>query len=346
MMVGITAKAFAELARFAARMVATVLGAAFLVIVAIEISIPGGFRAVMLPTGANPNSARDQSLIETFHLDDNVIERYVRWIGNAVQGDFGVSARNGISVTELMVPRIPISIELMLVAVVGTVLIGIPLGLLAAVWSGRPAGGLVSAFLGVAQTVPAFISSLFLIWLFALKLQWLPAAGWTRPSNSITGNLETLVLPALTLILAELGAVGRLIRADTLIVLQNDYITAALGKGIGTRAVLLRHALRPASLGLLNVLAITIGTLLSGTIVVELVFGIGGLGQLVLRATTDRDLYLLLGLTTYMAIVYVTLNSIVDATMRVLDPRITLERRRTRLFERERVNHDATIGEA
>ena len=162
----------------------------------------------------------------------------------------------------------------------------------------------------------------------------LPAAGWTRPSDSLTGNLETLALPALTLVLAELGAVGRLIRADTLAVLQNDYIAAAMSKGIGMRAVMVRHALRPASLGLLNVLAITIGTLLSGTIVVELVFGIGGLGQLVLRATTDRDLYVLLGLTTYMVVVYVTLNAIVDAAMRFLDPRITLERRRRRPIAR------------
>ena len=123
------------LTRFVVRLAASILGATFLIIVLIEMSIPGGFKAVVLPLGPAPGSASDQRMVELYHLDDNVVERHVRWVGDAVHGDFGLSTRGAIPVDELMWPRVPISLELMLVAVAGTILFGIPLGLAAAAWS-------------------------------------------------------------------------------------------------------------------------------------------------------------------------------------------------------------------
>ena len=129
-------------------------------------------------------------------------------------------------------------------------------------------------------------------------------------------------MPATALAFAEIGVVGRVIRADALNVLQTDYIAAAVGKGLRSRYIMLRHVLRPASLGLLNVIALNIGTLLSGAVVIEIIFGIGGLGQVLLEATTNRDLFLILGLTTYMVGIYVILNAIADVSMHAIDPRI------------------------
>ena len=316
-----------EVPRFALRLSLSVLAVAFLTIVAIDLSIPGGFQAVVLPNGVNPDSPRDQALVEQYRLDDNAVERVVHWAGDLVRGDLGQSLQRNAPVEDLIWPKLPISLQLTLVAVGGAVLLGIPLGLLAAMWSQRRRSLGVNLFLGLSQTVPVFITPIFLVWIFAIELQWLPAAGWTRLTNSFFGNLENLVLPATALILAELGAIGRMVRADALLVMQQDFVAAAVAKGLSRSEIALRHVLRPASLGALNVIGLTIGALLSGTIIIEDIFGIGGLGQQVFRASIDRDLYLLLALTTYLVTVYVTLSAIVDWTMRWLDPRIG-ERRR------------------
>lgn len=315
---------------FALRLVGAIVAVAFMVMVAIELSFRGGFRATLLPSGPRPGSERDRRLIEDFRLDDNVFERLYHWVVDGARGDFGISTRQGADVAELIVPRIPISLELMLVGVGGAVLLGIPLGLLAAAWSGRKRAMPINGFLGLSQSVPIYVTPFVLIWLLAVRLQWLPAAGWTRISESLTGNLETLLLPAAALVFAEVGPVARIVRADSRIVLEQPYIHAAMAKGLSTATIMRRHVLRPASLGLLNIVGINIGSLLSGTILIELIFGIGAMGQLVLQAITNRDLYLILGLTTYMVVVYVSLNAVVDLTLRWLDPRISSSSRSRR----------------
>ena len=295
------------------RIVGTVMAAGLLVFVAIEASIPGGFRTVVFPGGTNDNSPGTQAIVDHFHLDDHVVVRYLHWLWDVVQGDFGRSINRGTPIVELIEPRLPISLQLVLVGVGLTVLVGIPLGVLAAAQATRGHGKLVNAVLGVSQSIPIFLTPIFLIWIFAIQLQWLPASGWVRISDSVGDNLKGLVLPAIALAFAEIGFVGRIVRGSVLEVLQTDYITAAAGKGLSSPYVLFRHALRPASLELLNLLALKIGSLLSGAVVIELVFGIGGLGQIVVEASLGRDLYLILGLTTYVVVVYVLLNVLVDA---------------------------------
>jgi peptide/nickel transport system permease protein len=171
-----------------------------------------------------------------------------------------------------------------------------------------------------------YLTPIFLVWVFAIQLQWLPAAGWGRISSSPAENLRNLLLPMTALAFAEIGIVGRIVRAETLRVLQTDFIAAAVGKGLPRSYVLRRHALRPASLGLLNVIGLNIGSLLSGAVIIEVIFGIGGLGQVLLEATLNRDLYLILGLTVYTVVIYVGLNAIVDGLMFAADPRIRRSR--------------------
>ena len=308
------------------RTVVTIVAATLLVAVAIEISIPGGFRAVLIPIEA-PGSPRQQFLVESYHLDENVVVRHLHWLADVIRGDWGVSTRGDTPVGDFIWPRVPISLQLMLVSVALTLLVGIPLGLWAAARAGRRTGDVLNAGFGLAQSIPVFITPVILIWVFALQLKWLPAAGWVRLSNSPVDNLRHLALPVAALVSTEVGIVARIIRADVLRIMRTDFYTAAIGKGLGERYVLFRHALRPASLGLLNVVGLNISALLSGTMIIEIIFGLPGLGQVVLEATTARDLHMLLALTTYFVVVTTALNAIVDLTMRTLDPRITRTRR-------------------
>lgn len=321
-----------ELSRYAARLVGAVLTSAALVFLAIEMSIPGGFRAVVFPNGVNRDSPGQMAAVEEYRLDDPVLVRFFHWSLDAVQGDFGYSTRNGEPVWDLIWPRLPISLELMLVGVVLAVVLGIPLGVASARLDGRRGGTAVDIILGFCQSVPVFITSLLMIRVFAVGLGWLPAATWVRLTDDFGLHLKHLALPVVTLAMAELGTIGRIIRSDLLRVLDEEYITAASAKGLGARYVLYRHALRPASLGVLNVIGLSIGALLSGTILVEIIFGIGGLGQLVFESSINRDLPVLLGLTTYLVVVYVTLNTIADVAMRALDPRIAARPRRPRVI--------------
>ncbi len=307
--------------RLLARMIGTIGGATLFVFVLLEVSIPGGFRAVLLTPG-DTRSPRARRLIDEFHLDDNILERYFHWVAGAVRGDFGRSTLSDESVSDIILHRLPISLEIMLLGVILTVLIGIPLGLLAVERNGRRGGNVLNLLLGLSQSIPVYVTPIFLISFFAVRQRWLPSSGWTRLSDSLIGNLENLVLPLTALVLAEVGIVARIVRADVLRVMQSDFIAAAIGKGLSRPYVLFRHALRPASLGLLNVIGMNIGSLLTGALVIELIFGIGALGQTLLESTLNRDLYLILGVTTYAAIVYVVLNTIVDATLLLLDPRL------------------------
>lgn len=310
------------MASYLRRLVFTVAGAALVVFVAIEVSIPRGFRAVALPIGG-PSSPRGRAVIEQYHLDDPLVVRWFHWLIDVATGDFGRSVqRGGVEVQDLISPRLSISLEFVIISVLGVVLIGVPLGLLAALWDRRPTGTLLNAVFGLSQSVPVFITPPFLIWLFALQLRWLPAASWVRISDSFTGNLRSAALPAMALVFAEIGFVARIIRADALRIFQTDYVVVAVSKGLSPAYVAFRHVLRPASLGLLNIVGLNIGSLLSGVMLIEFIFGIGGLGQLILQASLGRDLYLLLAVTSYVVFVYVTLNSIVDILMGILDPRI------------------------
>lgn len=309
-----------------ARLVSTILVVTFALTTAIEMSIPGGFRRVVFVQGMPPKglrSDREQATVERFALDDNMVVRWLKWLANALQGDLGVSnSRGGATVIDLMAPRFSISIQLMLFATLLAILVGIPLGVFAALLRGRFAGNILDGVIGLFQSLPIFITPLFLIWLFAVELRWLPAASWIRISDSLSGNLKALILPGVALALAEIGYIARVIKSDIVEVLQMDFITAALSKGLTPRYVLFRHALRPASLGLLNVLGLNIGALLAGSFVIEFIFGIGALGGLFLGSMFNRDLHLVLATTTYVVAVYVILNAIVDALMHAADPRI------------------------
>ncbi len=308
--------------RVATRLVVTSFVATFVVFLAIELSISGGYRAVLIPMGVDPTSERDLAVVDEFDLDDPLVVRHARWMLDAVQGDLGRSTRGGTPVVEYVSHRLTISLELALVAMALALIVGVPLGLLAASLDGSFLGRMLTAFLSIFQAVPVFITAIAFIWLFAVKLQWAPATGWTRISESIDGNLRTLLLPASAIAFAEAGVIARVVRSGVVDVLGEDFIAGAVGKGLSRRYILVRHALRPGCLMLLTVLSLNVSSMIAGSFVVEIVFGIGGLGQSLVEASVNRDLNLLLGLTLYTVAVYVLVSALIDLAMLWADPRI------------------------
>jgi peptide/nickel transport system permease protein len=316
-------KTLAFIASRVGRGIGTLIALTALTYFMIEWTIDGGVGAVVL--GGCPRDATEGAcarIIEQYRLDDPVPIRYLRWLGDAFTGDLNVTARNGGSVLDAIRHRAPITTELALAAIVLAVVVSVPLGVFAAYKDTSWKGKSVSYFVQVMQSVPVFVTGLFLIWVFSERLGVLPASGWTRISDSLTGNLKGLILPAVTLAFAEIGVFARVIRADILDTFGEEFVSAARSKGLSARYLLFRHVLRPSSAGLLTVIGLNLSTLLGGALIVEIVFGIGGTGPLLFEAILARDIYMIQGMTLYIGAIYVTVSGIVDYIYSVVDPRI------------------------
>jgi peptide/nickel transport system permease protein len=239
-----------------------------------------------------------------------------------LEGDFGRSFRTGQTVLQAVAERLPVSFELMLLAELAALAIGIPLAIACAVRSGSAFDRFMTGTAFGMLSVPAFLSAILLIYLFAVELRWLPATGYVPFSEDPLGNLRCFVLPALTLALGEWPVLMRVLRSDMIATLQEDYIAMARAKGLKPSRILLVHALKPSSLTLVTVTGINIGRLMGGTVIVESVFALPGIGRLLLGAIYTRDLIILQGVVLCVACGYVLINFIVDMLYAVLDPRI------------------------
>jgi peptide/nickel transport system permease protein len=282
--------------------------------------LPGDLAYVILGDQATPEKV--EALRHDMGLDQPVWWRYLGWLGHVLQGDLGRSFRTGQTVLQAVAERLPVSFELMLLAEIGALAIGIPLAVACAVKSGSTFDRLVTGSAFGMLSVPAFLSAILLIYLFAVQLHWLPATGYVPFSEDPIGNLRCFVLPALTLALGEWPVLMRVLRSDMIATLQEDYIAMARAKGLKPSRILLVHALKPSSLTLVTVTGINIGRLLGGTVIVESIFALPGIGRLLVGAITTRDLIILQGVVLVVAFGYVLMNFIVDMLYAVLDPRI------------------------
>jgi peptide/nickel transport system permease protein len=282
--------------------------------------LPGDLAYVILGDQATPEKVA--ALRADMGLDQPILWRYLSWLGNVLQGDFGRSFRTGQTVLQVVAERLPISIELMLLAQLGALAIGIPLAIACAVRSGGAFDRFMTGSAFGMLSVPSFLSAILLIYLFAVELRWLPATGYVPFSEDPVGNLRCFLLPALTLALGEWPVLMRVLRSDMIATLQEDYIAMARAKGLKPSRILLVHALKPSSLTLVTVTGINIGRLIGGTVIVESIFALPGIGRLLLGAIFTRDLVILQGVVLFVAIGYVLMNFIVDMLYAVLDPRI------------------------
>jgi peptide/nickel transport system permease protein len=282
--------------------------------------LPGDLAYVILGDQATPEKVA--ALRHDMGLDQPIWWRYVSWLGHVIGGDFGRSFRTGQTVLQAVAERLPVSFELMLLAELGALVIGIPLAIACAVRSGSAFDRFMTGSAFGMLSVPAFLSAILLIYLFAVELRWLPATGYVPFAEDPVGNLRCFVLPALTLALGEWPVLMRVLRSDMITTLQEDYIAMARAKGLKPSRILLVHALKPSSLTLVTVTGINIGRLIGGTVIVESIFALPGIGRLLLGAIYTRDLVILQGVVLAVAFGYVLMNFIVDMLYAVLDPRI------------------------
>jgi peptide/nickel transport system permease protein len=282
--------------------------------------LPGDLAYVILGDQATPEKVT--ALRHEMGLDQPIWWRYLGWLGNVLVGDFGRSFRTGQTVLQAVVERLPVSFELMLFAEIAALAIGIPLAIACAARSGGAFDRLVTGAAFSMLSVPTFLSAILLIYLFAVKLRWLPATGYVPFSEEPLGNLRCFALPALTLALGEWPVLMRVLRSDMIATLQEDYIAMARAKGLRPSRILLVHALKPSSLTLVTVTGINIGFLIGGAVIVEYIFALPGIGRLLLNSIYTRDLVILQGVVLFVAVGYVLINFIVDMLYAVLDPRI------------------------
>ncbi len=304
------------------RLAATLLAVTFLTFLLTAL-LPGDpVDAILGQSQRDP--AIEQQLREDLNLDDPFFQRYFQWLGDALTFDLGESYINrGQSVWDTIMDRVPVTAELAFLAILIALVLAIPIGIIGAYKQGRWPDTVSSAGVQVALSVPNFIVGIFLIWVFAVQLNWLPASNWNRITDKgLIENLKTAIMPATALAMTQMAIFSRLIRSDMLATLQENYILAARSKGLSDRFILVRHALRPSSLRLMTIVGINFGALLGGTVVIETLFAVPGLGFRLFNAINQRDILVIQGITVFVAVVYVLINTVVDLLYAVVDPRI------------------------
>ena len=272
----------------------------------------------------NPESiveARNELRIE-LGLDRPIIVRYFSWLGGVLQGDFGESYVQIAPVWELLMERLPVTIELLILAQSLALLIALPIGVYSALRADKTVDRLISTVTFGIVAMPPFLMAILLVFVFAVAWQMLPASGYFPIDEGLGRNLYHYILPATVIGLLEAPVLLRVLRVDLIATLQEDYIALAKAKGMSTGYILFRHALRPSSFTLVTVLGLQFGFLISGTVIIEQIFSLPGMGKLILDAIDNRDSMLLQGGVTLIAIAYVAINLAVDMLYAVLDPRV------------------------
>lgn len=244
------------------------------------------------------------------------------WLSNLAQGDLGTSLFSDHSVTSLIIDRMEPTIALMVMTQIMSILIAVPLGILAAWKANTWIDRVVMIFMVLGLAVPVFWLGFMLIWLFGLKLSLLPVAEYRSFTEGIGVFFSHILLPSISLSVVYIALVGRMTRASMLEVLKEDYIRTAQAKGLAQKSVLLRHALKNASLPIVTIIGIGLAALISGAVVTESVFAIPGLGRLVVDSILHRDYPIIQGLILLVTAVYVFVNLGIDLIYGYLDPRI------------------------
>ncbi|TVP46905.1 MAG: ABC transporter permease [Halomonas sp.] len=281
---------------------------------------PGDPAAIIAGDMASP--AQLASIRAALGLDQPLHIQFFVWLGELVRGNFGTSLISQTPVLTMISQRLEPTLSLAVVAMLFTVLIAVPLGVIAAWHHGRFLDNLVMSASVVGFSVPVFVIGYLLIQLFALELRWLPVQGFRSLSDGIGPFASRIVLPALTLSSVYIALIARMTRASMLEVLDEDYIRTARAKGLTERAVLFRHALRNAAVPIVTVIGTGFALMVSGVVVTESVFNIPGLGRLIVDAVLARDYPVIQALILLTAGVYVIINLLIDLSYAITDPRI------------------------
>lgn len=311
-----------HLLRRGAAFVATLFFVSVLVFVVIRV-LPGDPAQLIMGTEGSPEAVA--RLREALGLNRPLAVQYVDWAGRALRGDLGVSIQYDLPVTRLIVSRLPVTLPLTVMAAAFMIVIAVPLGLYAATQHRRAGDYLTMVLSQLGIAVPAFWSGLLLILLFSVHLGWLQSGGFEGWEQGLGQGLRSLLLPAIALGVFQAAVLIRATRSAVLDVLGEDYVRTARAKGVAEASVIGKHAFRNALIPVVTVAGIQLGHLLAGSIILESVFALPGLGRLALGAIAARDLPLVQGVTLFVAGTIVLLNFLVDLAYVLLDPRIRYE---------------------
>jgi peptide/nickel transport system permease protein len=277
--------------------------------------------------GVNATQQQLAELRQKLNLDEPFLSRYFDWLGHAVTGDLGRSFASDQTVTSILSERLPVTFELIAYALIVSLLFTVPVALLAA----RKPNGIVDRITMATSmaglSVANYVLALVLVYVFAVKLEWLPAIGYVNPADGIWPFIKSLTLPAVSIGFPLFCFYTRLLRADILEQMQGeDYVITAKAKGVGPWRVLARHALPNALFGLLTVVGLNIGTLIGVTVIIESIFSLPGIGGALVEAFNNRDILVVQGIVLVLALIVVLCNLLTDLLYTVLDPRIRYER--------------------
>jgi peptide/nickel transport system permease protein len=281
---------------------------------------PGDPAAVL--AGDAASTEQIAQIRATLGLDRSVPEQFAIWFGHMLTGDLGQSYYYKMPVTTLIAQRLEPTLSLALITIVIAVSVAVPLGVMAAWRFGGLLDRTLMGFSVLGFSIPVFVLAYLLIWLFSLKLGWLPVQGYKRLSEGLGPWLYQLVLPAVTLSVIYIALIARVTRASVLDTLGEDYIRTARAKGLPELKVLMRHALANAAVPIITVIGIGIALLIGGVVVTESVYAIPGLGRLTVDAVLARDFPTIQGVILFFSVVYVMINLLVDLSYVFFDPRI------------------------
>lgn len=298
---------------------ATLIGTSIVVFLVLEI-LPGDAAQVMSGPDAPPDVV--ENLRRKFGLDQPPLQRYLDWVGGMLVGDFGISYAYETPVTELIVERLALTVPLAMMAMALTVAVALSLGVFAAQRHGTAADVGIMGISQLGIAIPNFWFAILLVLLFAVQLRWVQAGGFPGWGEGVWPALRSLLLPAIALATVQAAILARITRSSILEVLREDFVRTARAKGLGRRAAMWRHALRNALIPVVTIMGLQFSNLLAGTIVVESVFYLPGLGRLIFQAISNRDLFIVRGSVMLLAAMVVIVNFVVDLLYATIDPRL------------------------
>lgn len=286
---------------------------------------PGDPAAAIL--GMEASQEEIQQLNQDLGLDRPILEQYTSWVANVFKGDLGDSIFMNQPVSEAIAEHITPTLSLAILAQVIAIILAIPFGIIAAYKRGSIADYTLMGISLLGMALPSFLLGLFLMLFVGVKLQWLPVAGYEPLSSGFWEHMKYLILPGISLGTIQAALITRMTRSSMLEVLNLNFIKTARSKGLHEMKVLFKHAFRSAFLPILTVIGQTFGTLVTGAVVVEAIFNIPGLGQLILNSIARRDFAVIQGVVLVVTLMYVTINLIIDLLYGAVDPRVRLERK-------------------
>lgn len=302
-----------------AGLIPTVLLASFVVFILIQLA-PGD-PAIIL-AGENATAERIEEIRRSLGLDRSLVEQYWAWLSHALQGDLGRSIVTQESITAAIGRALPVTVQLVVGALVVAVVLGVAAGVASARRVDTATDAVISSLSSAGAAMPSFWLGLVLVSIFALYLDWLPATGFVSLAADPGRALRHLVLPSVALGAVGAAEIARQLRGVLIEILGSDYIRTLRAKGLSERRIVWVHALRGAAVPLVTIVGLQVSRLLGATVVVEAVFGIQGIGTLVVAAANNRDYYVVEGVVVVMAVIVILVNFAVDVSYRISDPRI------------------------